>query len=50
MATPIKATPKLSNSQFAKLNRELGANKGNKVPQAKRHEMKVLVSKVLSKK
>jgi len=50
MATPIKATPKLSESQFSKLNMELEANKSKKVPEAKRHEIKALVSKVLSKK
>jgi len=50
MATPIKATPKLSESQFSKLNRDLEANKGKKLPQARKQEIKTLVSRVLAKK
>ena len=50
MATPIKPTPKLSNSQFSKFSRDLEANRSNKISQEKKTEMKAIFDRVMSTK
>jgi hypothetical protein len=49
MATPIKVTPKLSDSQWKKFTHELESKK-QKVSASKKAEMRALLDKVLSNK
>ena len=50
MATPIKTTPRLSDSAWKAFSLKLEANKGNKISPERKAEMRALMTKVLANK